>query len=120
MGATMMTRRKERRTLYRMSNELKFGIRTKPVLTFDLHPLYASILKDGATVREGEVLGLDAELRRVVVAPFAGTMRLLITGQGDERCVKVFLTENESTVTARRPAPFTVRDAANYLHESRN
>ena len=67
-------------------------------LTFDLHPLYASILQDGALVREGDVLGLDVDLRRVLAAPFAGTVRLLVTGHGAERRVKVFLSES------RRPA----------------
>ena len=62
-------------------------------LTFDLHPLYASILKDGSTVREGEVLGLDQDLRRVLVAPFTGVIRLLVIGDGESRRVKVFLTE---------------------------
>jgi hypothetical protein len=67
--------------------------KSEKTLTFDLHPLYASILKDGATVREGEVLGLDQDLRRVMVAPFSGVIRLLTIGDGDGRRVKVFLTE---------------------------
>lgn len=87
-------------------------------LTFDLHPLYASILKDGATVREGEVLGLDGDLRRVLVAPFAGTVRLLVTGQGDARRVRVFLTKDSEQPTASRR--LTTRDTTTYLHENRN
>ncbi|GAB4458716.1 MAG: hypothetical protein OHK0029_20270 [Armatimonadaceae bacterium] len=63
------------------------------MLTFELHPLYASILQDGAVVRQGEVLGLDGDLRRVLIAPFDGTIRLLVTGTGAERRVKVFLSE---------------------------
>ena len=67
---------------------------TKPdTLTFDLHPLYASILEDGATVRRGEVIGLDGGLRHVMAAPFDGVIRLLVTGEGSHRRVKVFLTE---------------------------
>ncbi|MEI6431882.1 MAG: hypothetical protein WCP07_06850 [bacterium] len=62
-------------------------------LTFELHPLYASILTDGMTVREGEVLGLDGDLRRVMVAPYDGIVRLLVTGTGNERRVKVYLNE---------------------------
>ena len=64
-------------------------------LTFDLHPLYASILQDGATIRKGEVLGLDGDLRRVLIAPVTGTIRLLATGTGPERRVKVFLSEQQ-------------------------
>ena len=62
-------------------------------LTFDLHPLYASIREDGATVRRGEVIGLDGGLRHVLVAPFDGVIRLLATGEGSSRRVKIFLTE---------------------------
>jgi|GEM_PF-2271926 hypothetical protein len=79
----------------------------RPTLTFDLHPLYASILQDGAQVREGDVLGLDVDLRRVLVAPFGGSVRLLVTGQGAERRVKVFLTE------ARRPTLTTATGSRN-------
>ncbi len=61
--------------------------------TFDLHPLYASILRDHAVIKKGEVLGLDGDLRAVLVAPAAGTIRLLVTGEGPTRRVKVFLTE---------------------------
>jgi hypothetical protein len=71
---------------------------TKPgTLTFDLHPLYASILKDGAVIRRDEVIGLDGELRRVMVAPFDGIIRLLATGEGVDRRVKVFLTEQSGS-----------------------
>ena len=69
------------------------AVKTEKTLTFELHPLYASILTDGMTVREGEVLGLDGDLRRVMIAPFDGVVRLLVTGTGVERRVKVFLTE---------------------------
>jgi len=62
-------------------------------LSFDLHPLYASILQNGAVVRKGEVLGLDGDLRRVMIAPFTGVVRLLVTGTGPDRRVKVFLSE---------------------------
>lgn len=62
-------------------------------LTFDLHPLYASILKDGSTVRKDEVLGLDGDLRRALIAPFDGVIRLLTTGEGEDRRVRVYLTE---------------------------
>lgn len=68
-------------------------MKTDMMLTFELHPLYASILQDGAVVRQGEVLGLDGDLRRVLIAPFDGTIRLLVTGTGAERRVKVFLSE---------------------------
>lgn len=67
--------------------------------TFDLHPLYVSILREGDTIRKGEVLGLDGDLRRVLVAPITGTIRLLVLGTGAERRVKVFLSEPS------RPAP---------------
>lgn len=73
------------------------------VLTFDLHPLYASILENGMSVREGEVLGLDGDLRRVLVVPFTGTIRLLVTGTGAERHVKVFLTEQNPSLRTPRP-----------------
>lgn len=69
-------------------------LKNEKTLTFELHPLYASILQDGASVREGEVLGLDADLRRVLVAPFGGKIRLLVTSEAGERRVKVFLTEH--------------------------
>jgi hypothetical protein len=65
------------------------------MLTFDLHPLYASILRDGTMIRKGEVLGLDGDLRRVLVAPFDGAIRLLVTGTGPERRVRVFLSERK-------------------------
>lgn len=87
-------------------------------LTFDLHPLYSSILRDGATVREGEVLGLDGDLRRVLIAPFSGVARLLVTGQGSERRVKLYLTE--ASVTSRRSAPLSLRDTAIPFDNSRN
>ena len=78
-------------------------MKTETTLTFDLHPLYASILQDGAVIRKGEVLGLDADLRRVLVAPITGTIRLLSIGTGPERRVKVFLSEQrEALHTARR------------------
>jgi hypothetical protein len=68
-------------------------MKSDKTLTFELHSLYASILQDGATVRKGEVIGLDGDLRQVIVAPFDGIIRLLITGTGSERRVKVFLSE---------------------------
>lgn len=77
------------------------SIKSEKLLTFDLHPLYASILKDGQAVREGEVLGLDTDLRRVMVAPYSGVIRLLITGDGPDRRVKVFL--NERSAMRRTP-----------------
>ena len=76
--------------------------KTETTLTFDLHPLYASILQDGAAIRKGEVLGLDGDLRRVLIAPVTGTIRLLATGTGPDRRVKVFLTEQRSAQLARR------------------
>jgi len=36
-------------------------------------------------VREGEVLGLDQDLRRVLVAPFSGVIRLLVIGEPEMR-----------------------------------
>ena len=75
-------------------------------LTFDLHPLYASILKDGAVVRKGDVLGLDGDLRRVLIAPFDAAMRLLITGDGPSRRVKVFLAPSgRRRIAVREEAP---------------
>jgi hypothetical protein len=71
------------------------GLKADKMLTFDLHPLYASILRDGTSIRKGEVLGLDVDLRRVLVAPFDGTIRLLVTGTGSERRVRVFLSEQK-------------------------
>ena len=68
-----------------------------PTLSFDLHPLYGSILENGAIIKKGEVLGLDGDLRRVMVAPFTGMVRLLVTGTGNERRVKVFLTQYTPT-----------------------
>ena len=76
------------------------ALKSEKFLTFDLHPLYASILRDGQAVREGEVLGLDTDLRRVMVAPYSGVIRLLVTGEGAERRVRVFLNERMPT----RPA----------------
>jgi hypothetical protein len=73
------------------------SLKSEKLLTFDLHPLYASILRDGQTVREGEVLGLDMDLRRVMVAPYSGIIRLLVTGDGPDRRVKVFLSERSPT-----------------------
>ena len=64
-------------------------------------------------------LGLDGDLRQVLVAPFTGTVRLLVTGQGDDRRVRVFLTENDAA-TSRRATPYIVREAANYLRDNRN
>ncbi|MBC8140367.1 MAG: hypothetical protein H7Y38_02870 [Armatimonadetes bacterium] len=84
-------------------------------LCFDLHPLYATILSDGSIVREGEVIGLDNDLSRVLLAPFTGTLRTLVTGQGDDRRVKVYLTEG-----ARNSRPVTLSGAANYLEANRN
>lgn len=75
---------------------VKDVLKTDKTLKFDLHPLYASILKDGATIRKGEVLGLDGDLRRVLVAPFHGVIRLLVTGEGSDRRVRVFLTEQHA------------------------
>ena len=68
--------------------------------TFDLHPLYVSILRDGNTIRKGEVLGLDGDLRHVLVAPVTGTMRLLVTGTGADRRARVFLSELSHPVPA--------------------
>lgn len=65
-------------------------------LAFDVHPLYASILQDGATLRKGELIGLDSDLRRAVIAPFDGTIRLLHAGKGGERRLRVYLTESAS------------------------
>ncbi|MBC8104449.1 MAG: hypothetical protein H7Z41_17880 [Cytophagales bacterium] len=77
------------------------AMKSEKSLTFDLHPLYASILLDGQAVREGEVLGLDMDLRRVMIAPYSGVIRLLVTGDGSERRVKVFL--NEQAPSRREP-----------------
>jgi hypothetical protein len=77
------------------------SLKSEKLLTFDLHPLYASILKDGQVIRKGEVLGLDMDLRRVMVAPYSGVIRLLVTGDGPGRRVKVFL--NQQTNTRRTP-----------------
>ena len=66
-------------------------------LSFDLHPLYASILQNGTVVKKGDVLGLDGDLRRVMIAPFTGIVRLLVTGTGPDRRVKVFLSEHIAT-----------------------
>jgi len=74
--------------------------------TFDLHPLYASILRDHAVIEKGEVLGLDGDLRAVLVAPAAGTIRLLVTGEGPARRVKVFLTEDCAPVSFVRAVAF--------------
>ena len=78
----------------------KGAMTVKPdkTVTFDLHPLYASILSDGDAVREGEVIGLDGDLRRVLIAPASGTIRLLVTGAGSTRRVKVFLTPRSALV----------------------
>ena len=73
---------------------------SETTFSFDLHPLYASILQDGATIRKGEVLGLDGDLRRVLIAPITGTIRLLATGAGPDRRVKVFLTEQPQRTLA--------------------
>lgn len=102
------------------SIELNSGTQRKAAstLTFDLHPLYSSILRDGATVREGDVLGLDGDLRRVMIAPFSGTVRLRVIGHGDERRVKVYLTEGP--VTSRYSTPLSLRDTATRLENSRN
>jgi hypothetical protein len=82
------------------------SLRGERTLTFDLHPLYGAILQDGAQMRQGEVLGLDGDLRRVLVAPFDGVIRLLVTGTGAERRVRVFLSEQkdrrESFAAGRR------------------
>lgn len=75
-------------------------MKTSTTLTFDLHPLYAAILRDGAVIRKGEVLGLDGDLRRVLVAPVTGSIRLLVTGTGPERRVKVYLTEQREATHA--------------------
>lgn len=75
-------------------------VKTEKTLMFELHALYASILQDGAVVRQGEVLGLDGDLRRVIAAPFDGIIRLLVTGTGPERRVKVYLTERSFRPTA--------------------
>ncbi len=81
-------------------SEVAKTVRNGMTLTFDLHPLYASILQDGAPIRKGEVLGLDGDLRRVLVAPVSGTIRLLITGAGPDRRVKVFLTPARESLRA--------------------
>ena len=69
-------------------------------LAYDLHPLYASILSDGGTIRKGEVIGLDTDLRRALIAPFDGTIRLLSTGNGEERRLRVYLTESARSAWA--------------------
>lgn len=90
---------------------------TARTLCFDLHPLYATILSDGSVLREGEVIGLDNDLSRVLVAPFTGTLRTLVTGQGGDRRVKVYLTEGADVGRSR---PMALSGAANYLKVSRN
>ena len=70
--------------------------------TFDLHPLYGSILRDGDVVRRGDVLGLDVDLRRVLIAPADGTIRLLRTGSDGAHRVRVFLSEFRETAGASR------------------
>lgn len=77
------------------------SLKSEKLLTFDLHPLYASILRDGQAIRAGEVLGLDMDLRRVMIAPYSGVIRLLVTGDGAGRRVKVFL--NERPDSHRKP-----------------
>lgn len=66
---------------------------------YDLHPMYASILADGMLVTAGEVLGLDADLRRALVAPFDGSIRLRTVTVGNRTLLRVFLKDE----TASRP-----------------
>lgn len=80
---------------------VKNSMKTEKALTFDLHPLYASILQDGAVIRKGDVLGLDGDLRRVMIAPYDGIIRLLVTGEGEQRRVRVFLNERTTTRSER-------------------
>lgn len=77
-------------------------LKTETTFTFDLHPLYASILEDGSRIHKGDVLGLDVDLRRVLVAPVSGTLRMLVTGTGRDRRVRVFLTEQKAAAGATR------------------
>lgn len=98
-----------------MTTELapaSFAART---LCFDLHPLYAGILADGSIVREGEVIGLDNDLSRALVAPFTGILRLLVSGQGEGCRVKVYLSEG-----AAWTPPAGLRGTAHYRDISRN
>ena len=62
-------------------------------LAFELHPLYAAIRTDGDIIRRGEVVGLDSDLRRALIAPFDGVVRLHASGVGKARCVRLTLTE---------------------------
>ena len=102
------------------SFERKPAVAPAQTLCFDLHPLYATILTDGGTVKEGDVIGLDNDLARVLTAPFAGTLRLLTTGTGSDRRVKAYLIPKESGVTKRRPEPLPFRETTNYLDTHRN
>lgn len=102
------------------SFELKPAAVPAQTLCFDLHPLYATILTDGGTVKAGDVIGLDNDLARVLVAPFAGTLRLLTTGTGADRHVKAYLTETKPGVTNRRTGALHFRETANYSQTHRN
>jgi len=45
----------------------------------ELHPVYGSVPRDGDLVQSGDVLGLSADERDVVIAPVSGRIRLVTT-----------------------------------------
>ena len=106
--------------------------------------LYADVLRDCgyavATVgsesaalallrdRRPDLLLLDLQLSDTAGSTLLKSLRkegltvpfVVVTGQGDDRCVKVFLTMGTMENSSRRVTQIKVRDAANYLNESRN
>jgi len=43
----------------------------------EIHPVYGSVPREGDRVEPGDILGLSADSREVVVAPVEGTVSLL-------------------------------------------
>lgn len=82
----------------------------------DLHPLYKGILQDGGLVRKGSVIGLDADLRRALIAPYDATIRLLPTtagandgentGEAKQERLRVYLTPANAAIAAPVRLPF--------------
>ena len=53
-------------------------------VSFELHPAYGAIPRDGEIVQIGDVLGLSTDMREVVTAPVPGRVRL-IAGKEEPR-----------------------------------
>ena len=78
----------------------------------ELHAVYGSVLRDGDSVTEGDVLGLSADGKILVTAPSSGIVRL--TQEDDEKSPRLYaeIVPSRTNEMEAGEAPAPVRQSA--------